>query len=186
MYKSGIWTVVRDEKGPVTNQDWYYKDAPPVYRNTKTEMYHYIGSRRRFVDPESLARVAPDNARIIAEQAQERQERELNLDVNGIAKHRIRDRVIAAFAKTSYPKTEENGKVVWYAHDGRRLNCKGHPIYTKEEKRMPFSRRPDLAKDKYGNSYLDDWEEVKLFSERFMLINVRLSRPLSILGKILQ
>ena len=56
MIKNGVWEVVRDEKGPVTNQDWYYEDVPPVYRNTKTEMYHYIGTRRRFADQKSLAR----------------------------------------------------------------------------------------------------------------------------------
>ena len=89
MYKNGVWEVVRDENGPVTNQDWYYEDAPPVYHNTKTEMYHYIGSRRRFVDPKSLARLVPDQAAVTAEQTRERQERELDLDANGIAKHRI-------------------------------------------------------------------------------------------------
>ena len=155
MIKNGVWEVVSDENGPVANQDWYYEDAPPVYRNTKTEMYHYIGTRRRFADPKSLDRLVPDHAAVTAEQNRERQERELDLDANGVAKHRIRERVIAAIAKTSYPVTEENGKVVWYAHDGRRLNCKGHPIYTKEEKRMPFSKRPDLTKDKDGNLYLD-------------------------------
>ena len=118
-------------------------------------MYHYIGTRRRFADPKSLDRLVPDHAAVTAEQNRERQERELDLDANGVAKHRIREHVIAAIAKTSYPVTEENGKVVWYAHDGRRLNCKGHPIYTKEEKRMPFSKRPDLTKDKDGNLYLD-------------------------------
>ena len=156
MIKNGVWEVVRDENGPVAQQDWYYEDAPPVYRNTKTEMYHYIGTRRRFPDLKSLARVVPDHAAIATEQNRERQERELDLDANGVAKHRIRDRVIAAVAKTSYPMTDETGRVVWYARDGRRLNCKGHPIYTKEEKRMPFSKRPDLTKDKDGNSYLDD------------------------------
>ena len=156
MIKNGVWEVVRDENGPVAQQDWYYEDAPPVYRNTKTEMYHYIGTRRRLPNLKSLARVVPDHAAITAEQKRERQERELDLDANGVAKHRIRDRVIAAVAKTSYSMTDETGRVVWYARDGRRLNCKGHPIYTKEEKRMPISRRPDLTKDKDGNSYLDD------------------------------
>ena len=128
MIKNGVWEVVRDENGPVAQQDWYYEDAPPVYRNTKTEMYHYIGARRRFPDLKSLARIVPDHAAITTEQNRERQERELDLDDNGVAKHRIQDRVIAAVAKTSYPVTDMNGKVVWYARDGRRLNCKGHPV----------------------------------------------------------
>ena len=76
-------------------------------------MYHYIGARRRFADPKSLARLVPDHAAITAEQNRERQERELDIDANGVAKHRIRDRVIAAVAKTSYPMTDKNGKVVW-------------------------------------------------------------------------
>ena len=62
MLENGVWTVVRDEQGLVTNREEYHRELQPVYHNTRTEMYHYIGAWRRFVDPESLARVVPDHA----------------------------------------------------------------------------------------------------------------------------
>ena len=89
----------------------------------------------------------------------------LMLDRNGVPYSDVRGRVAAVLMKTAHCTWDSKNGRRWFAYDGRPLNGKGVPIFTDEEKDMPFHLRPDLTKDKWGNPYVDDEDEAWFYSE---------------------
>ena len=121
------WTLIRQNERPITDLEDYYV----------TQDQNHV--RKPFVKPPHTLQEAEV----------------LVTDRNGIEMHLIYDRVVAEVARNSYSEYID-GRRIWYAADGQRLNSKGHPVYTEEEMELLFELRPDLTRDSFGRSYLDD------------------------------
>ena len=154
MTSDGRWTLIRKNDNPVTDLEEYYEyEAKKNVPRPFSKPLRKYG--KRFDHPNCL--YLEDAEAFRAEQQREELLKRVEppVDRNGIEMHRIYDRVVAEVAHNAYSEYED-GRRVWYAADGRRLNSRGHPTYTKEEMEMPFDQRPDLTRDSFGRSYLED------------------------------
>ena len=122
---------------------------------------HFVDGKSR-KPPLGLTSIADDQMSLTAteDSSETNSSGEIAIDTDDMDRYRV-DLIVRAVDQSKFSKRKPDGKLQWFAADGRPLNARGLPTFTEEEKRQIQSRDiswdqiPDLTLDRWGRRYID-------------------------------